>query len=448
MNKKNMNKKSTINDYVDSLVHLINNVRSVYEINSKDLAERDKKELGEIHNNIESQIAFINEYLQQDNLKSDDFGPETLDEKFRTFCNKFRYDLFGRSYLHDLIYEKGKSSDRNLFIRELVNLLSDYFEKKESLYVSPIPKFRSKGIVKNESGSIMTKEFKVDTTTVSCLCEYLRYVNILATGKSRLFYRGHGNSSYFLKPGTHRDKLVDEKTIILDYEHFAPAHDLKREKDIDMLIDMQHYEIPTRLLDWSLSPLYALFFACYDELGTNNENDAEVFIFDPWKYNNLIIDYKSKPHPKIHDIHIYARVLLAKGYNLTEVNNAVFKKYDYKSLTNADLKLPFAMVGDYHNPRNQSQKGTFTIQGSDERDIISLLHEYKDFPSEFSSIYSDKNNIEDILKIIRIPSSAKKRILEELNILNIHPYSIYPDPHGMSRYLKSNPQGFFKSRKM
>jgi len=134
-----------------------------------------------------------------------------------------------------------------------------------------------------------------------CLCE---------AGKTKhLFFRGHSKKSYELKPSVLRNKVYSEKTILLDFVHYGPQHninyDFERER-INILTEMQHNEIPTRLLDWSIAPLNALFFAVKD---TQCDEDAEVIVFNPWCYNKKIFNYKS--HSRIQDIHVHARALLS-----------------------------------------------------------------------------------------------------------------------------------------
>lgn len=76
-------------------------------------------------------------------------------------------------------------------------------------------------------------------------------------------YRGHPNSAFLLRPSIFRSPGMREKEHILLRELIA-AHPEDFTADasaLELLVRMQHYSLPTRLLDVTLNPLVALYFA-------------------------------------------------------------------------------------------------------------------------------------------------------------------------------------------
>ncbi|MFB0983856.1 MAG: FRG domain-containing protein, partial [Acinetobacter towneri] len=112
---------------------------------------------------------------------------------------------------------------------------------------------------------------------------------------SEVFYRGHGKFSYQLLPSLLREDPSGKGKIYLEGEHLLFRELLTMEPNsfsndisgFDILTRMQHYGMPTRLLDISSNPLTALYFACEN---LNHNEDAEVVIISVKKTDICFYD--------------------------------------------------------------------------------------------------------------------------------------------------------------
>ena len=79
-------------------------------------------------------------------------------------------------------------------------------------------------------------------------------------------FRGQGNKEWDLMPSVmrNREDYLNEELYIKECIRQYPEEFINMSK-IDMLIKMQHYGVPTRLLDLTKNPLIALYFACVSE---------------------------------------------------------------------------------------------------------------------------------------------------------------------------------------
>lgn len=103
-----------------------------------------------------------------------------------------------------------------------------------------------------------------------------------------IFFRGHGNKEkYKLIPTLFRKHengsyryLPKEDILVRELLTARPAEFSTDKYMLDHLVRMQHYGLPTRLLDVSSNPLVALYFSCSDmESDTSgNEIPGEVII--------------------------------------------------------------------------------------------------------------------------------------------------------------------------
>lgn len=151
---------------------------------------------------------------------------------------------------------------------------------------------------------------------------------------------------------------------------------------------MQHYGVPTRLLDWTESPLVALYFS----VNSHEKKDGAVWILDPVKLNQA-----TKANPDDY-----------KFVPAFEDDSVV--SYDTLSVESSpDLGIePMAVVATRNNARIQAQLGAFTIS-----------HHAK---TKLENIGDGKH-----LRRYLIPATYKKRISDELEILAFGKFQIFPE---------------------
>jgi hypothetical protein len=254
---------------------------------------------------------------------------------------------------------------------------------------------------------------------VKSVSEYVsKIIELYGSSKKHLFFRGHYKNNYVLQPYVLRGNKFKEKEVLLDFCNYADAHGIKYDKiyEVDKLLcEMQHYGLPTRLLDWSVSPFTPLFMACFSEKACKCEKneDGQVYIFDPWEYNTKYLNVKYEK-PNAHQINILARALLAYGWEFNDICEYLKRKYAHvdKIINEHDLQYPYATVSPFSNDRKLHQRGTFMVWGELKNAVNS------DIINNYCSIFT-------------VPHAYKPQILDELNKLYINTYTIYPDFKGM-----------------
>ena len=131
---------------------------------------------------------------------------------------------------------------------------------------------------------------------------YISLVEKLRSNRNkRLWYRGCGRASHKLKPSLYRHKkhqtieeiLSLEKALLARFrQRSIPFHSRPLADEWEWLFLMQHYGVPTRLLDWSESPLMALFFAVTSaphKIGKSGRplfsSDACIWLLNPEEWS-------------------------------------------------------------------------------------------------------------------------------------------------------------------
>ncbi len=239
---------------------------------------------------------------------------------------------------------------------------------------------------------------------IETIDELLHFVNVLYEKHgSQLWYRGVADARWGLVPSIQRSKqrIACERYLTNDFY-------IKTKQILDKCPDkknyaawmslMQHYGLPTRLLDWSQSPLISVFFAT-ETYRMNHEIDACVWVLVPRRLNERE-GFGSCVYPVDADT-VQGMLLPA------------FKERGH----NGDLADKIiACHSTENNLRMYSQQANFTIHNS-----LRKLEEVCD---------------EDTLYKIIIPANRKRYFLDSLMVFGITEGFVYPDPDHISNDLK------------
>lgn len=255
---------------------------------------------------------------------------------------------------------------------------------------------------------------------LSVLTNYLQWVqdcyNKSKTPHRPLFFRGHADRDWFLQPAIFRKPQLKERIIILDYKQ-AFVKDCDYLSSMErILVKMQHHLIPTRLLDWSISPLNALYFACSNK--NYMDKDAKVYVMDPWEIYKDIKRAKCVP-TYYQEIMKQARFCVALEWSLEEIFDYIRSKFNY-NITSRELEMPLPIVGRYMDERVKTQQGCFALWGTDKQSL------------DFFSAYKPN------LRSFDIAAKEKPYILKILSQFGFNEFTLFTDLEGMSKTIQNN----------
>lgn len=243
------------------------------------------------------------------------------------------------------------------------------------------------------------KEFVIDK--LDCLVEVVG--NLSEQYGSRVWYRGQADKSWELIPSIQRNGYAKKETYITNDFYIrvkqVTANPPMKENFSAWMAMMQHYGLPTRLLDWSLSPLIAAFFATENYERYKNI-DACIWAFFPRLLNK---------NEGFGDF-IYPNDALS-------VNEMLVRSF--KDNANIDDKFEdkvMACCSTEKDLRMYSQQSAFTVHNTN-RKLTNIC-------------------TSDMLYKIIIPNEHKKYFFDSLNYFGINQSFIYPDMEHISEEIK------------
>ncbi|MFA1674263.1 FRG domain-containing protein [Rhizobium mongolense] len=263
-------------------------------------------------------------------------------------------------------------------------------------------------------------EFSAPTyETVKTLDAFASSVAKMTAEDGKLWFRGTRQEDHHLRPSLYRhpavvapDELIElEWELLSEFRHQAPPFAGKLpSEDLELLFLMQHYGVPTRLLDWTENPFIALFFALENSLMRGaEEHDAVVWVLNP-----LELNARATQHREASSRVFGAYSDELGGYQPSSMGKRV------------TMKLPLAIFGVHNSPRIVAQRGAFVLFGKN----TEALDQHPALSGE-----------DGVVLKIRIPGFAKKSMFLNLYDIGISDAVVYPDLDGLGREIK-NRRGF------
>lgn len=221
---------------------------------------------------------------------------------------------------------------------------------------------------------------------------------------NHVWFRGQTDKSWHLIPRIYRSGGDGrfERELIRDFRLQSsrflgnvPTEELER------LFIMQHYGVPTRLLDWTESHLCALYFAVLDY---SNQSDACVWVLDAWSLNLAVLDQQTIPtveHPAL------------RPYELRS-DPKVVERY-------VNANYPLAVRPSRDTPRIIAQRGCFTVHGCRTDGLDNIIEELR---VEGKSVRIAK---------IEIEGTSKLALLKQLHLCGFSHSVLFPEMEALSK---------------
>ena len=352
-------------------------------------------------------IIYFNEQLKDPSISDSDT------ELLKSIIIIFNYKVY-------LIKSQlGKKNNKNT--TTLVSLATNYIKRK-------FPK------IKIINSRYFYNDSQIDLIVIKNLNDFINASNniqkqINEKEKLNIYYRGHCNYTYNLVPSIYRDDYINnEHKMYRDILIRNPEEFSHTKSTFEKLTIMQHYGLPTRLLDVTKNPLVALYFAC--EKSNEDNNPAEVLIFNP--SINDIKYYDSDTVCILSNLAKCERTLKYAEREDINTNNEggrllhlikEDKPHFINNIDPKDFNRTLIVKPINNNNRVKRQSGHFFIFGFNQ-EVTN--------PSELDCFLKiDKKTIK-----ILIEPNAMKSIMQELDHININRESLFPEIEKGTSYIK------------
>lgn len=250
------------------------------------------------------------------------------------------------------------------------------------------------------------------------------------------YYRGVADACWRLETSLdrafseldERDRIIRERRLVSEFRlvahNYLPPSAVPR-SHFEWLSLMQHYGIPTRLLDVTRSPYVALYFAVRD---WRRDSDAAVWGFNP---------------VNLHDAALYQ--LRERGFPLdidfggNNVQAFLADEYFKEGLLRGAYDIAILLEPAWADRRLSSQQGAFitsdAVKGTLEDTLAQLVIDQPHFEPQKKEMLRMNARDWHVVKMI-VPQKLKRKVLAQLSAMNIHAESLFPDLSGAAQRIR------------
>lgn len=273
--------------------------------------------------------------------------------------------------------------------------------------------------------------------TIRSVSEYLECLSKIKMEPKTTFsvgcftlFRGQANANWLLSPSLYRQNLFEAENLLLtEIKHICPNE--FGDNRFDSLVKMQHFGMPTRLLDVTTNPLVSLYFACESSEQSNEDGIVYIFPNMPVSWSNdllvdLVMDFVYDYFPR----KMWLDQMLDQSQKKYRNGSYRLMPDTIDSLLHYLTVPAFAVMPAKTNERVEAQDGAFFVFG-----MHFSNREVSTNPGTIGRVYYnfepiEIDNVQQIWKkteTLRIPAAAKKGILNQLDILGINERKLFPD---------------------
>lgn len=275
--------------------------------------------------------------------------------------------------------------------------------------------------------------------------EHIKNEEGLSSNNQQLFFRGQANSDWDVVPSVYRGNLIASESELIYSAYLRNPEEFRGLSNyFERLAKLQHYGLPTRLLDVTTNPLVALYFACQphneeeeEEDGSRKIKPKDGVVFYKRSYGRNFQDIEIETIALMSSIKIHGDFTLEKCLNLltergiySQMAAQECRKNSYKSLRKS-LQNNYFVISTLSNERLIRQSGAFLLPGH-----YNIFIEANCIGKSLVQRAMGNLNNEFESTHFVIPSEKKEEILNELDLYNINEGALFPELEHQMSYIK------------